>query len=69
VNECGEPLVEPTSETGYHSEVVGLESGVGLDTADNPDTTGKPRSIKYSLCFIKCLSHKSYECFSVSGVV
>jgi hypothetical protein len=42
VNECGEPLVEHTSEAGYHSEVVGLESGADLDTADNPDTTGKP---------------------------
>jgi hypothetical protein len=42
VNECGELLVEQTSEVGYHSEVVGLESGLDLDTADNPDTTGKP---------------------------
>jgi hypothetical protein len=62
VNECGELLVEQTSEVGYHLEVVGLESGADLDTADNPDTAGKPRSINYSLCFIKCLSHKSYEC-------
>jgi hypothetical protein len=57
VNECGEPLVEQTSEAGYHSEVVGLESGADLDTADNLDTAGKPRSINHSLCFIKCLSH------------
>jgi hypothetical protein len=42
VNECGEPLVEPTSESGYHREVVGLESGAELDTAGNPDTAGKP---------------------------
>jgi hypothetical protein len=59
VNECGEPLAEPTSEAGYHSEVVGLESGAELDTSDNPDIAGKPRSINHSLCFIKCLSHKS----------
>jgi hypothetical protein len=45
VNECGEPLVEATSEAGYHSKVVGLESGAELDTSDNPDTIGKPRSI------------------------
>jgi hypothetical protein len=69
VNECGEPLVEPTSKTGYHSEVVGLESRAGLDIADNPDTAGKPRSINHFLCFIKCLSHKSYECYvQVLGV-
>jgi hypothetical protein len=58
VNECGEPLVEQTSEVGYHSEVVGLESGADLDIADNPDTAGKPQSINHSLYFIKCLSHE-----------
>jgi hypothetical protein len=42
VNECGEPLAEQTFEAGYHSEVVGLESEVDLETADNPDTAGKP---------------------------
>jgi hypothetical protein len=62
VDESGDPLVEQTSEAGVHSEVVELESGVNLETADNPDTTGKPQSIKHSLCFIKCLSHKSYKC-------
>jgi hypothetical protein len=62
VNECGEPLAEQTSKAGYHLEVVGLESGVDLKIADNPDTAGKPQSINHSLCFIKCLSHKSYEC-------
>jgi hypothetical protein len=62
VNESGDPLVEQTSETGVHSEGVELESGVNLETADNPDTAGKTRSINHSLSFIKCLSHKSYEC-------
>jgi hypothetical protein len=62
VNECTEPLAKQTSEAGHHSEVIGLESGAELDTSDNPDTAGKPRSINHSLCFIKCLSHQSYEC-------
>jgi hypothetical protein len=62
VNESGEPLVEQTSEAGVHSEGVELESGGDHVTADNPDTAGKPRSINHSLCFIKCLSHESYEC-------
>jgi hypothetical protein len=54
VNESGDPLVEQTSEAGVHSEGVELESGVNLETTDNPDTAGKPRSINHSLCFIKC---------------
>jgi hypothetical protein len=62
VNECEEPLVEQTSKAGVHLEGVELESGVNLETSDNPDTAGKPQSINHSLCFIKCLSHKSYEC-------
>jgi hypothetical protein len=62
VNESGEPLVEQTSEAGVYSEGVELESGGDLVIADNPDTAGKPQSINHSLCFIKCLSHKSYKC-------
>jgi hypothetical protein len=62
VNESGEPLVEQASKAGFHSETVELESGADLVTADNPNTTGKPWTINHSLCFIKCLSHKSYEC-------
>jgi hypothetical protein len=62
VNECGESLAEQTSEAGVHSEGVELENGVNLKTADNSDTVGKPQSINHSLCFIKYLSHKSYEC-------
>jgi hypothetical protein len=53
VNECGEPLVEPTSETDYHSQVVGLESRVGLDTADNPNTVGQAPEHKPFLVFYK----------------
>jgi hypothetical protein len=41
VNEYGESLAKQTSEAGYHSEIVGLESGAELDTSDNPDTAGK----------------------------
>jgi hypothetical protein len=62
VNESEDPLVEQTSEVGIHSEGVELKSGVNLETADNPDTAGKPRSINHSLSFIKYFSHKSYEC-------
>jgi hypothetical protein len=62
VNESRDLLVEQTSEAGVHSDGVELESGVNLETADNPDTTGKPQSINHTLCFIECLSHKSYEC-------
>jgi hypothetical protein len=70
VNESGEPLVEQTSEAGDHSEGVELESGGDLVIADNPDTADKPRSINYFLCFIKCLSHKSYDyAFKLSGVL
>jgi hypothetical protein len=42
VNESGDPLVEQTSKVGVHSKGVELESGVNLETADNPDTAGKP---------------------------
>ena len=51
VNESGDPIVEQASEAGSHSEAVGLESGGFRDISDNPDTTGKLRSIKPSLVF------------------
>jgi hypothetical protein len=62
VNESRELLVEQTFEVGVHSEGVELESGGDLATTDNPGIAGKPRIVNHSLCFIKCLSHKSYEC-------
>jgi len=42
VNESGDPIVEQASEVGFHSEVVGLESGDFPNISDNPDNAGKP---------------------------
>ena len=42
VNESGDLVVEQASEVGFHSEVVGLESGGFPDVSNNLDTTGKP---------------------------
>ena len=42
VNESGDLIVELASEVGFHSEVVGLESGGFPDVSDNPNTAGKP---------------------------
>jgi hypothetical protein len=67
VNESEDLLVEQTSKAGVHSEGVELESGGDLVTADNPDTTCKPRSITITLCFIKWSSLKSNEMLHLSN--
>jgi hypothetical protein len=52
VNESGDLIVEQSSEVGFHSEEVGLESGGFPDVSNNPNTADKPRGIQPFPCVL-----------------
>ena len=60
VNESGDPSVEQSPEEGFHSVEVGSEDCVTSEISDNPDTVGKPRSIRPLPCVFINIIHLSF---------